>query len=83
MININIKGVFFSYKYAAIQLIKQGRGGRIIGAASIASKVGTSKLIYYNPPVAEHWHDARHATLVVQEALGRPYIALQNSQCEV
>ncbi|KAI0764913.1 acetoin reductase family protein [Fomes fomentarius] len=41
MININIKGVFFSYKYAAIQLIKQGHGGRIIGAASIASKVGS------------------------------------------
>ncbi|KAI0682255.1 acetoin reductase family protein [Earliella scabrosa] len=41
MININIKGVFFSYKYAAIQLIKQGQGGRMIGAASIASKIGS------------------------------------------
>ncbi|KAI0746829.1 acetoin reductase family protein [Daedaleopsis nitida] len=41
MINVNIKGVFFSYKYAAMQLIKQGDGGRIVGAASIASKVGS------------------------------------------
>ncbi|KAI0738812.1 acetoin reductase family protein [Daedaleopsis nitida] len=40
MLNINVKGTFLSYKYAAIQLIKQGTGGRIIGAASIASKRG-------------------------------------------
>ncbi|KAI0764955.1 acetoin reductase family protein [Fomes fomentarius] len=40
LIAVNIKGTFFSYKYAAIQLIQQGTGGRIIGAASIASKRG-------------------------------------------
>ncbi len=40
LIGINLKGVFFSYKYAAIQLIEQGTGGRIVGAASIASKQG-------------------------------------------
>ncbi|KAM5541266.1 hypothetical protein V8D89_005195 [Ganoderma adspersum] len=40
LLGINFKGVFFSYKYAAIQLIKQGTGGRIVGAASIASKEG-------------------------------------------
>ncbi|KAM5536283.1 hypothetical protein V8D89_010060 [Ganoderma adspersum] len=41
LLDINVKGVFFSYKYAAIQLIKQGTGrGRIVGAASIASKEG-------------------------------------------
>ncbi|KAM5541268.1 hypothetical protein V8D89_005197 [Ganoderma adspersum] len=40
LLDINVKGVFFSYKYAAIQLIKQGVGGRIVGAASIASKKG-------------------------------------------
>ncbi|EJF56345.1 acetoin reductase family protein [Dichomitus squalens] len=40
LLNINVKGVWFSYKYAAIQLIKQGKGGRIIGAASIAGKRG-------------------------------------------
>ena len=36
--------MFFSYKYAAIQLIKQGKGGRIIGAASIAGKKGTRRV---------------------------------------
>jgi hypothetical protein len=29
--DVNLRGVFLSYKYAAIQMIKQGRGGRIIG----------------------------------------------------
>ncbi|KAI0738833.1 acetoin reductase family protein [Daedaleopsis nitida] len=38
--NVNVKGTFLSYKYAAIQLMKQGTGGRLIGAASIASKRG-------------------------------------------
>ena len=40
MMNINVKGTFFCYKYAAKQLIKQGKGGRMLGAASIASKRG-------------------------------------------
>ncbi|KAJ7722884.1 NAD-binding protein [Mycena maculata] len=35
---INTRGPFLCYKYAAIQMIKQGRGGRIIGASSIAGK---------------------------------------------
>ena len=41
MLDVNVKGTFFSYKYAAIQLIKQGTGGRLIGAASVASKKGS------------------------------------------
>ena len=45
LLNINVKGTFFSYKYAAIQLIKQGSGGRIVGAASIASKKGRGVLL--------------------------------------
>ncbi|KAG5636288.1 hypothetical protein H0H81_008517 [Sphagnurus paluster] len=36
MFAINTRGVFLSYKYAALQMIKQGKGGRIIGACSIA-----------------------------------------------
>ncbi|KAJ7073969.1 hypothetical protein C8F01DRAFT_1010148 [Mycena amicta] len=32
---VNIRGVVLSYKYAARQMIKQGEGGRIIGASSI------------------------------------------------
>ncbi|KAH9478057.1 Short-chain dehydrogenase [Psilocybe cubensis] len=48
ILSVNIKGTFFSYKHAAIQMIKQGRGGRIIGAASIASKQGMSMLGAYS-----------------------------------
>jgi NAD(P)-dependent dehydrogenase (short-subunit alcohol dehydrogenase family) len=38
--DINGKGVFLCYKYAALQMIQQGRGGRIIGASSLAGKQG-------------------------------------------
>jgi len=38
--SINTRGVFLCYRYAAEQMIKQGRGGRIIGAASTAAKQG-------------------------------------------
>ncbi|OBZ77545.1 Diacetyl reductase [(S)-acetoin forming] [Grifola frondosa] len=37
---INARGVMLSYKHAARQMIKQGRGGRIIGACSAAGKKG-------------------------------------------
>ena len=37
---MNVKGTFFCYKYAAEQLIKQGKGDRIIGACLTASKKG-------------------------------------------
>jgi NAD(P)-dependent dehydrogenase (short-subunit alcohol dehydrogenase family) len=39
---INARGSFLCYKYAAEQMIKQGRGGRIIGASSLAGKMGLS-----------------------------------------
>jgi len=45
--NINARGVFLCYKEAAIQMIKQGRGGRIIGASSIAGKKGASQWAPY------------------------------------
>jgi NAD(P)-dependent dehydrogenase (short-subunit alcohol dehydrogenase family) len=38
--NLNGKGVFLCYQYAAKAMIKQGRGGRIIGASSAAGKQG-------------------------------------------
>ncbi|RPD65536.1 acetoin reductase family protein [Lentinus tigrinus ALCF2SS1-7] len=41
LLNVNIKGVFFCYKYGAMQLIKQGKGGRMIGATSIVGKRGS------------------------------------------
>ncbi|KAK0204243.1 NAD-binding protein [Desarmillaria ectypa] len=44
---VNGRGTFLCYKYAAKQMIDQGRGGRIIGAASIAAKQGFSSLSAY------------------------------------
>ncbi|KAJ7489125.1 hypothetical protein FB451DRAFT_1553005 [Mycena latifolia] len=35
---INGRGTFLCYKYAGMQMINQGRGGRIIGACSVAGK---------------------------------------------
>lgn len=32
---INLRGVMLSYRYAAMQMIRQGRGGRIIGKSLI------------------------------------------------
>jgi NAD(P)-dependent dehydrogenase (short-subunit alcohol dehydrogenase family) len=40
IIGINLRGPFLCYKYAAMQMIGQGRGGRIIGASSVAGKQG-------------------------------------------
>jgi len=37
---INATSVFLCYKYAALQMVKQGRGGRIIGASSMLGKQG-------------------------------------------
>ncbi|KAJ6598186.1 acetoin reductase family protein [Mycena vulgaris] len=38
MMAINGRGTFLCYKYAGMQMASQGRGGRIIGACSIAGK---------------------------------------------
>lgn len=35
ILSVNIRGTFLCYKYAAIQMIAQGRGGRIIGGPSV------------------------------------------------
>ncbi|KAI0642833.1 acetoin reductase family protein [Trametes meyenii] len=48
LLNVNVKGTFFSYKYAAIQMIKQGKGGRIVGASSIAGKRGLPEQAIYS-----------------------------------
>ncbi|KIJ16161.1 hypothetical protein PAXINDRAFT_11206 [Paxillus involutus ATCC 200175] len=37
---VNARGTFLCYKHAAERMIKQGRGGRIIGASSLAGKTG-------------------------------------------
>ncbi|KAI0029238.1 hypothetical protein K488DRAFT_80283 [Vararia minispora EC-137] len=38
--SVNLRGVFLCYKYAGARMVQQGRGGRIIGAASVVSKLG-------------------------------------------
>ncbi|KAI0635174.1 acetoin dehydrogenase [Trametes polyzona] len=47
-LNVNVMGTFYSFKYAAIQLIKQGKGGRLLGAASIAGKRGYAEHALYS-----------------------------------
>ncbi|KAF8591341.1 NAD(P)-binding protein [Ramaria rubella] len=37
---VNVRGVFLAYKIAAIQMIKQGRGGRIIAIMMLGSSLG-------------------------------------------
>jgi len=39
--SVNVRGPMLCYKYAAIQMVKQGRGGRLIGASSIAGRKGS------------------------------------------
>jgi len=44
---VNTLSTFLCYKYAAKQMVKQGRGGRIIGASSLAGKTGWPMLTAY------------------------------------
>ncbi|KAJ6496251.1 NAD-binding protein [Mycena sanguinolenta] len=45
---VNARGTFLCYKYAGMQMIKQGHGGRIIGACSLAGKRGVNILTAYS-----------------------------------
>ncbi|CAK5274129.1 unnamed protein product [Mycena citricolor] len=42
---VNARGAFLCYKYAGLQMVQQGRGGRIIGACSVAGKRAGSSLM--------------------------------------
>ncbi|KAI9451786.1 hypothetical protein F5148DRAFT_532564 [Russula earlei] len=48
ILGVNLRGTFFCYKYAAMQMIAQGRGGRIIGACSGTGKQGQASLSAYS-----------------------------------
>ena len=48
LIGINLRGVFLCYTAAARQMIAQGDGGKIIGAASIAAHKGFAMLGHYS-----------------------------------
>jgi len=45
---VNLRGVFLCYKHAAKQMIAQGRGGRLIGASSLAGKKGHAQYSAYS-----------------------------------
>jgi len=45
---VNARGVMLCYKHAAKQMIAQGRGGRIVGASSMAGKQGQAMLLAYS-----------------------------------
>jgi meso-butanediol dehydrogenase / (S,S)-butanediol dehydrogenase / diacetyl reductase len=45
---VNLRGVFLCYQEAARQMIRQGGGGKIIGAASIAAHKGFAMLGHYS-----------------------------------
>ncbi|KAJ7825437.1 NAD-binding protein [Mycena leptocephala] len=47
VMTINGRGPFLCYKYAGIQMVSQGRGGRIIGASSVSGKQGTAGFAAY------------------------------------
>ncbi|KAF9458936.1 hypothetical protein BDZ94DRAFT_1070425 [Collybia nuda] len=47
LFSVNIRGVILCYKYAAKQMVKQGSGGRIIGASSICGLKGFANVGAY------------------------------------
>ncbi|KAG1725616.1 uncharacterized protein EDB91DRAFT_84763 [Suillus paluster] len=48
VMQINATSAFLCYKYAAVQMVKQGRGGRIIGASSMVGKRSEADLLSYS-----------------------------------
>ncbi|KAB5592280.1 hypothetical protein CTheo_4267 [Ceratobasidium theobromae] len=47
VMNVNVKGVLYCYRAAALQMIKQGRGGRIVGASSRVGIHGAANNVAY------------------------------------
>lgn len=47
VMNVNCKGVLYCYRAAAEQMIKQGKGGRIIGASSVLGFTGFPNYVSY------------------------------------
>ncbi|KAJ3994179.1 NAD(P)-binding protein [Lentinula boryana] len=48
LFDVNARGVFFCYKYAAQQMISEGKGGRIIGGCSAWGKKGSPFMSAYS-----------------------------------
>lgn len=68
---INARGPFLCYKYAAEQMIQQGRGGRIIGASSIAGKLGL--------PLGAPYSASKWAVRGLTQTAGEDHIVLLSS----
>lgn len=61
----NLRSMMLCYKYAAIQMIAQGRGGRIIGASSLAGKRGE----------CDSWFK-RHSLIMVIDQVGLRWVCM-------
>lgn len=51
-VDINLNGAFFAIQAAARQMVKQGKGGSIIGISSISALVGGAGQTHYTPTKA-------------------------------
>ncbi|KAG1739898.1 uncharacterized protein EDB91DRAFT_1248658 [Suillus paluster] len=66
-LTVNARGTYLCYKYAAMQMIDQGRGGRIIGASSLLGKMAFP----YNCSYAASKFAIRGLTQVAALELGK------------
>ncbi|OAX36521.1 NAD(P)-binding protein [Rhizopogon vinicolor AM-OR11-026] len=48
MMTVNATSTFLCYKYSALQMVKQGCGGRIIGASSMVGKQASAGSLSYS-----------------------------------
>ncbi|KAF5383223.1 hypothetical protein D9615_004782 [Tricholomella constricta] len=48
LFSVNVRGTFLCYKYAGLQMMAQGTGGRIIGASSVVGKQGEPNMSAYS-----------------------------------
>ena len=71
MYSVNVLGTYLCYKYAAKQMVEQGRGGRIIGASSVGGKQG-------KPSIEIIWPE----TFILQVGLSSAYIRPRNLRSE-
>ena len=44
---VNVRGTYLCFRYAAEQMIKQGRGGRLLGASSVVGLTGEAFVSLY------------------------------------
>lgn len=51
-LRVNVNGAFYACQSAARQMVKQGKGGSIIGISSISALVGGGLQVHYTPTKA-------------------------------